>query len=366
MLTVTRPIAPSFERLSALLRQMLQEQRYTNGGPLVSLLELKLRELCAAQQLVLVANGTLAIELALKGLGIAGRVITTPFTFCGGAHAISWVGATPVYVDVDPETLTIDPVAIEAAIEPGAEAILGVHVYGQPCRVAAIDALARRHGLAVVYDGAHAFGSHCGGVPIGAFGDATTYSFHATKLFHTGEGGAIETRDPALAERLRRLRNFGIASEDVVTEAGINAKMSELAAATGLAVLDRLAEEIAARAALRRFYLDRLSNLPGVAPFVGSDETARLLYFVLRVSNEGEPGRRDRLHARLKAEGILARRYFYPLASELTLGADRAAAETPNAFAASREVLALPFHGGVSPADAERVAGIFRRFAEGR
>jgi dTDP-4-amino-4,6-dideoxygalactose transaminase len=359
MIVVSRPIVPDLEQFTGYLRLCFEQGRFTNGGPLLSLLELRLRELTAARNLCLVSNGTIAIELALRALGIQGEVITTPFTFCATSHAISWAGATPVFADIDPERLTIDPARIEAAITPHTQAILGVHIYGHPCDVLAIQRIADKHGLAVIYDGAHSFNTSHNGTPIGHYGNATTYSFHATKLFHTGEGGAIETNDAALAEKLRALRNFGIESEDVVSECGTNAKMSELSAAMGLAVLDKLGDEHAARASLRTIYENLLRDTPGIRICNTSEDSARSLYFVIRVDVSGDPARRDRLQAALKSQGVLARKYFYPLTTEAAF--HRATAnpqDTPVAFRASREVLALPFHSGVTEADAAKIAGV--------
>jgi dTDP-4-amino-4,6-dideoxygalactose transaminase len=361
MLLVSQPVVPDFEKFTSYLRSSFDQKRFTNGGPLQSLLELRLRELTAARNLCLVTNGTVAISLALQALGIKGEVITTPFTFCASSHAITQSGAQEVFVDVNGTSLTIDPSQIEAAITPRTEAILGVHVYGQPCDVEAIQAIADRHGLAVIYDGAHAFNTSYKGKPIGHFGNATTYSFHATKLFHTGEGGAIETNDHTLADKIRLLRNFGIESEEVISECGINGKMSELSAALGLAVLDCIGEEHAARSALRLRYEELLGDVPGVTICTTSEDTRTGLYFIIRVDVSNDHGLRDRLQAGLKSHGILSRRYFYPLTSEAPFYRDRHnPVDTPVAFSASREVLALPFHGSITEKDALRISRAIR------
>ncbi len=349
MLTVVQPIIPDFEKFTSYLRLAFVEKRFTNGGPLVSLLELRLRELIRARNLVLLANGTLALQLALRALKIRGEVITTPLTFCATSQAVVWAGATPVFVDVDAERLTIDTEAIAASITPRTEAILAVHVYGRLCDFEGIEKIAKKHGLAVIYDAAHAFNASYNGVSVGSFGDATAYSFHATKLFHTAEGGAIETPNSELAEKLRSLRNFGFESEDVITQCGTNAKMSELSAALGLAVLEKVGDEQRARSALRRQYDAALSDVAGLVLDPGPEGSASELYYVIRVHG---PENRDRLHAKLRSMGILARRYFYPLTSDIPLG-DAKILGTPltHASRASQEVLALPFHSGVSTAD---------------
>ncbi|MBN8994325.1 MAG: DegT/DnrJ/EryC1/StrS family aminotransferase [Rhizobiales bacterium] len=358
MLFVARPIAPDLETLSRYLKGCIEQRRFTNGGPLEATLELRLRELLSARHLCLVTNGTVAITLALTALGIRGQVITTPFTFSATTHAIIHAGAEEVFVDVDPVTLTIDPKLIEAAITPETEAIVGVHVYGIPCAVDEISAIAKKHGLAVIYDGAHAFNMTYRGTPIGRFGDATTYSFHATKLFHTAEGGAIEANSSDLAERLRLLRNFGIESEDVITACGTNAKMSEVSAAVGLAVLDLLGAEYDARAKLRSLYSDALKGIPDIRFLEAKEASDAGSYFIIYVP----VSKRDELQNQLRQSGILARRYFYPLTSEgAYLGRQHDHRATPIAFEASRSVLALPYHGGVTEQHVALIAEIARR-----
>jgi len=363
MLTVTRSITPDLDRFTEYLRSSFRDARFSNGGPLSSLLELRLRELTAARQFSLVSSGTMALEIALRALGIRGEVITTPFTFCATSHAIAYAGARPVFADIDPKSLTLSPDAIVAAITDRTEAILPVHVYGHPCEVQRIEEIARQHGLAVVYDGAHAFNSSHSGIPIGHFGDATAYSFHATKVFHTAEGGAVETTDPALADKVRLLRNFGIESEGRVVACGTNGKMSELSAAMGLAVLDCIHEEHAARAGLRTLYEDLLADTPGIAIHTIPKSATSGLYFIIRVDGRDDPTRRDRLQTELAHRGILARRYFFPLTSEAPFfSASTDPRATPNALRSSREVLALPFHGGIRKQDAERVVSEVDRF----
>lgn len=360
MLTVAQPIVPDFDRFASYMRIAFAERRFTNDGPLLSLLELRLRELVAARNLILVSNGTIALQLALQALGVKGEVITTPFTFCATTHAIVWAGAQPVFVDIDPHHLTIDPAQIEAAITPRTEAILGVHVYGRICDVDAIQNIADKRGLAVVYDAAHSFNAAFRGTPIGHFGNATAYSFHATKMFHTGEGGAIETSNSELAGKLRGLRNFGIESEDSITQCGTNAKMSELSAAMGLAVLEKLGDEGRARSGLRDTYDEMLADIPGISLFPGPEDSATDIYYIIRF-HAGAAHLRDQAQAQLKARGILARKYFYPLTSDATFGLSHPQdAAIPVARQASRDVLALPFHSGVAMSDVENIASVLR------
>jgi dTDP-4-amino-4,6-dideoxygalactose transaminase len=362
MLTVTLPIVPDFDVFASYARSAFNEKRFTNGGPLVSMLELRLREITGARNLVMLSNGTLALQLALRALGVKGEVITTPFTFCASTQSIIWAGATPVFVDIDPVKLTIDPAAIEAAITSRTEAILGVHVYGRLCDLEAIESIAQKHGLAVIYDGAHAFNISHQGKSVGSYGDATAYSFHATKLFHTAEGGAVETHASALAEKIRGLRNFGIESEDTITQCGSNAKMSELSAAMGLAVLQKFGEEHTARVALRAHYDAALAGVFGLSMVSRptAEEESSEHYYVVRIDSEVF-GQRDHVQGVLKANGVLARRYFYPLTSDIPLdGIQVAASNLSNARRASEEVLALPFHSGITSADVERIARIIR------
>lgn len=360
MLTVAQPIIPDFDRFASYLQIAFAERRFTNNGPLLSLLELRLRELVAARNLILVSNGTIALQLALQALGVKGEVITTPFTFCATTHSIVWAGAQPVFVDIDPHNLTIDPALIEAAITPRTEAILGVHVYGRICDVDAIQKIADRHGLAVVYDAAHSFNAAFRGTPIGQFGNAVTYSFHATKMFHTGEGGAVETSSSELAEKLRGLRNFGIESEDSITQCGTNAKMSELSAAMGLAVLFKLGEEGRARAALRKLYNLMLSDVTGITLFPGPEDSSTDIYYIIRFDAE-HVHLRDQAQAQLKLRGILTRKYFYPLTCDASFGYGQPQdAVIPVARQASRDVLALPFHSEVSTGDVETIATVLR------
>lgn len=365
MLNVAQPIIPDFDRFASYLQIAFSERRFTNDGPLLSLLELRLRELIAARNLILVSNGTMALQLVLQALGVKGEVITTPFTFCATTHSIIWAGAHPVFVDIDPHNLTIDPAQIEAAITPRTEAILGVHVYGRICNVEAIQRIADKHGLAVVYDAAHAFNAAYRGTPIGHFGNAVAYSFHATKMFHTGEGGAIETSNSELAEKLRRLRNFGIESEDSITQCGTNAKMSELSAAMGLAVLSKLGEEGRARSKLRNLYNHALSGITGITLFPGPEDSTTDIYYIIRF-NADNIHLRDQAQAQLKRQGIMTRKYFYPLTNDAVFGlGERQTAALPVALKASRNVLALPFHSEVSERDVENIANVLRNVLGG-
>jgi dTDP-4-amino-4,6-dideoxygalactose transaminase len=247
-----------------MLEQIWQSRGLTNKGHFHDLLEASLGRVLAAPNLSLVNNGTTALLLACRALELRGEVVTTPFTFPATPTSLTWCGISPIFADVDPTTMTLDPVRVERAITPATTAILGVHVYGIPCDVEALQTIADRHGLRLIYDGAHAFGTQLNGTQICEFGDATIFSFHATKLFHTAEGGGLAARTRALKEQVDLLKNFGIRDEITVLAPGINGKITELQAALGLAVLDVLDEERAARAKIAAVYRARLADLEGI------------------------------------------------------------------------------------------------------
>lgn len=356
---VSRPMLPPLEEYVVLLRGVWERRWLTNNGQLLLDLERRLHRYLEAPFLSVFTNGTLALEVGLRALRISGEVITTPFTFPATPNAICVTGLEPVFVDVDPVTLTIDPDAVERAITPKTSAILGVHVYGMPCHVEALEEIGQRHGLKVIYDGAHAFGTRVGGRPIGSFGDMTMFSFHATKLFHAAEGGALIVRDAEIKRRVDLLRNFGILDEATVVEAGSNSKMSELQAALGLLVLDRVEAERAARARVAEVYGRRIGRIPGLSPFhlPASVEDSRQ-YWIMRVDEQRAGIGRDALVDGLKRFNIFARRYFYPLVSEAVhlrsfRGADPEG--LPVATRVSREVVSLPFFGELGEDGAHRI-----------
>jgi dTDP-4-amino-4,6-dideoxygalactose transaminase len=359
---VTRPLLPPLADVMARLTQVWSAQWLTNAGAQHDALEAALRQYLDVAQLSLFNNGTIALLCAIRALDLAGEVITTPFTFPATPHALSWSGITPVFADIDPNRLTLDPARVEGRITPRTTGILAVHVYGVPCDVDGLAAVAARHGLRLLYDGAHAFGGRIGDVGIGAYGDATMFSFHATKLFHTAEGGAVASRDPELRRRIDRLKNFGIADQETVECVGINGKMSELQAALGLAVLDGMREEVAKRRRILDAYRTHLGGVPGVRlmPEVPGSESG-CQYCVIRV-NANEFGRsRDDLHAELKTYNVHARKYFYPLCSDYASYRTLPTSDPvglPVARAVVGEVLCLPLYGGLDLATVERICEI--------
>ena len=356
---VTRPLLPPLPALMARLEDVWATRQLTNIGAQHERLEAALRDRLGVQELSLFTNGTVALITAIRALGLTGDVVTTPFTFPATPHALSWSGITPVFCDVDPRTLTLDPDAVERAITPRTTAILAVHVYGTPCDVASLQRVADRHRLRLIYDGAHAFGARVGGRAIGTFGDVTMFSFHATKLFHTAEGGALACADPLLKARIDDLRNFGIHGPDLVEAIGLNGKMTELQAALGLCVLDGLDAELAQRRRLLAQYRDRVAAIDGVAWYhTGRLEDDSCQYAVVRVDESRFGCSRDALHEDLRRFNVFTRKYFYPLCADYPCYRDLPSASPaalPVASRAVREVLCLPLYGGLDAADVDRI-----------
>jgi len=348
---VTRPLLPPVAAVTARLERIWSTQWLTNAGPQHDELEAAVRRYLQVAQLSLFNNGTIALLCAIRALDLTGEVITTPFTFPATPHALSWSGITPVFADIDPHRLTLDPARVEERITSKTSGILAVHVYGVPCDVEALAALASRHGLRLLYDGAHAFGVRVGGAGIGTWGDATMFSFHATKLFHTGEGGAIACKNEELRHRIDRLKNFGIADQETVECVGINGKMSELQAALGLAVLEHMDAETDRRRAILELYAGRFAAVPGITltpelPGVQSSYQ----YCAVRFDPALFGASRDDVHQTLKTFNVFARKYFYPLCSDYPAYRTSASANPdclPVARAAASQVLCLPLYGSL-------------------
>ena len=355
---VTRPLFPDLAAYAAALQGIWERRWLTNKGRLHQDLEQALRGHLRVANLSLVSSGTTALMLALRALVPSGEVITTPFTSPATLNAIIWCGLTPVFADIVPDDMTIDPDAVARAITPRTRAILGVHIFGVPCRVEALQALAERHGLRVIYDGAHAFGTEIDGASIASHGDATILSFHATKLFTTGEGGAVLTRDPALKRQVDLWRSLGIEDENTVVLPGINARMNELEAALGLANLACIEGERRARAEIAEIYRTRLAGVAGLRCFrMPARVRNSHQYFVVSIDNAVM--RRDAVYEGLKAFNVFARRYFYPLCSNFAYCADIPSGAPDNLPVANRvadEVLCLPFYGELGAERARRLA----------
>jgi dTDP-4-amino-4,6-dideoxygalactose transaminase len=355
---VTKPTLPPLEEFIPYLQQIWDNKILTNCGPFHEQLEKKLCEYLGVKYLSLFTNGTIALVTALQALRITGEVITTPYSFVATSHSLLWNGIRPVFVDIDPTTLNLDPARIEAAITPQTTAIMPVHCYGHPCDVDAIQRVADRYNLKVIYDAAHAFGvqCHCGSVL--NHGDLSVLSFHATKVFNTFEGGAIVSPDVETKRHIDQLRNFGFVDEVTVAVSGINGKMSEFNAALGLLQLKHLYRALAGRKAIDAAYRQRLNGVKGIHCLDDSGEkVANYAYFPILVRADYPIGRDD-LYQKLRDIGIHARRYFYPLISNFPAYRNLPFASNENlpvATTAAQQVLCLPIYPDLEMAVVDKV-----------
>jgi dTDP-4-amino-4,6-dideoxygalactose transaminase len=312
-LHVGRPNIGDKERLLRRISEIVDRRWLTNGGPCVEEFEHQLRQLLGVSHCDSLCNATDGLQLAMRAMAMSGEVIVPAFTFIATAHAVQWLGFTPVFCDVDPATHTIDPARVEELITPHTTGILGVHLWGQPCDIEALTSIARRHGLKLLFDAAHAFNSSWRGRMIGNFGDAEVFSFHATKFFNTFEGGALATNSAELAQRVQRMRNFGFVGLDQTDALGTNAKMSEASAAIGLTNLESLTDFLAANYLNYEAYCRGLEGISGVHILqYDASEKRNYQYIVLEVDQSQALLTRDQLQDILWAENVLARRYFYP------------------------------------------------------
>lgn len=349
MIPVTRPFSPPIEEYQELLKGIWQRNWFTNNGPLVNDLELKLKRYLDLKHLLYVSNGTIAIQIALKALNITKEVITTPFSYVATTSSIVWEGCVPVFVDIDPETFNIDPTKIEAAITEHTQAILATHCFGNPCDVEAIKAIADKHGLKVIYDAAHCFGTKYKGESIFKWGDVSTTSFHATKLYHTIEGGAIFTEDPELLKQMAWRRNFGHNGPEDFHGVGVNGKNSEFHAAMGVLNLNYIGEILAARKQQSGFYDDMLRKANLQKPKIACDVSFNHAYYpvvfeshtvMMRVKNS------------LEAAEIFPRRYFFPSLSSLNYVTKQ---QTPVSDDITSRILCLPLYFELSELEQEMI-----------
>jgi dTDP-4-amino-4,6-dideoxygalactose transaminase len=362
---VTQPYLPPLEEFMPYLQKIWDNKILTNGGPFHQQLEEELCKYLGVPHISLFSNGTLALITALQSLRITGEVITTPYSFVATAHSLLWHGNKPVFVDVEPDTLNLDPEKIEAAITPQTTAIMPVHCYGNPCDVARVQKIADNYNLRVIYDAAHAFGVESANGSVLNNGDLSVLSFHATKVFNTFEGGAIICPDIKSKQRIDHLKNFGFVDEVTVVAPGFNAKMSEINAAFGLLQLQHLDEIAAKRAAIDQRYRTALADCEGIRCVAkGSQTVANHSYFPIIVES-GYRLTRDELYNRLKQAGIYARRYFYPLISDFPMyrGLPSAArSNLPVAAAASDRVLCLPIYPALTEAQQWRVINLIKEY----
>lgn len=360
---VTRPYLPPLEEFIPYLEELWESRVLTNGGRYHRELEVALAKFLGVPFVVLFNNGTNALLTAVQALYLSGEVITTPYSFVATSHALMWNRLEPVFVDIEPNTLNIDPSRIEAAITERTTAIMPVHCYGFPCDTDAIARIAEKHGLKVLYDAAHAFGVNDAGGSILRHGDLSVLSFHATKVFNTFEGGAIICHDAATKARIDQLKNFAIQGDAEVTAIGSNGKMSEFNAALGVLQLKYVGQAIEARRAVDTHYRIRLAEIDGVEPLQSATQVdANYSYFPVLIGPDF-PMSRDDLYDRLKDKGVVARRYFFPLISEFEPYRDLASSGSNNLPVATRaaaQVLCLPLFPDLSAAQVDLICDIIQ------
>ena len=358
---VTRPFLPPLAQFSEGLREIWASRQLTNNGPILRRFSAQLSRYMRTDNVALFNNGTLALQIGLQALGIAGEVITTPFTFVATTHALYWNKIRPVFVDIEPHHYTLDPEKVEAAITPWTSAILAVHVYGHPCRLEALNHVARRHNLRLVYDAAHAFGVTVNDVPVAQFGDLSMFSFHATKLFHSLEGGMLAFSEPSLKTQVNYLKNFGFKGETEVVLPGTNAKMTEVQALMGELVLQQMPEIISARKKIYDRYQERLRSIPGIRMAAALPEGVSYNYaYAPVVIDQAEFGlSRDRLYQELKRYNIFARRYFYPLICDFACYRHIPLTDPlPVARAVADTILTLPIYHDLSLSDVDKICDV--------
>ena len=371
LITVTSPLLPNLDDFHAELQKIWDSKWITNNGDYHKKLEAALAEYLKVPYISLFTNGTLPLITALQALRITGEVITTPYSFVATTHALWWNGIKPVFVDIDPKTGDMDPNKIEAAITPKTTAILPVHVYGKPCNVDAIQDIADKYGLKVIYDAAHAFKVEVSGkdyksitggkddyVSILNAGDISTLSFHATKVYNTVEGGAMVMHDAKMKKRIDYLKNFGFADEVTVVGPGINSKMDEMRSAYGLLNLKQVDAAIEARHQVAIKYREALRNVEGITFFDDMPGVRHnYSYFPIFIDAKKYGMTRDELYAKMKSQNVLGRRYFYPLISEFSTYRGLESADPtnlPNAHKMANSVICLPMHHALSDEDIQR------------
>lgn len=365
LITVTSPLLPNLDDFTAELKKIWDSKWITNNGSFHKELEKALAEYLKVPYVSLFTNGTLPLMTALQALRITGEVITTPYSFVATTHSIWWNGCKPVFVDIDPATGDMDPNKIEAAITPRTTAIMPVHVYGKPCDTQAIQNIADKYGLKVIYDAAHAFGVEVNGEGLLNSGDMSTLSFHATKVYNTIEGGALIMHDEKTKKRIDFLKNFGIADEVTVVGPGINSKMDEIRSAYGLLNLKQVDAAIEARHQVAIKYREALRPVEGITFFDDMPGVKHnYSYFPIFIDEKAFGMSRDALYTKMRAANVLGRRYFYPLISEFSTyrGLESARPENlPNAHKMANSVLCLPMHHALSGEDLERVLSFFNK-----
>lgn len=355
MIPVTKPFLPPEKEFKVYVKSIWERQWLTNNGPLVNTLELKLKEYLGLDHMLYVSNGTMALQLAIKALNLTGEIITTPFSFVATTSTIVWQGCKPIFVDIDADTFNMDPNKIEAAITPNTSAILATHVYGNPCDIDAIQQIADRHGLKVIYDAAHCFGTRYKNRSIFEYGDISTTSFHSTKLFHTIEGGAVFTRQPDLLKKMALMRNFGYSGVDEFAELGINAKNCEFHAAMGLCNLPHIDEILKKRKYLSTHYKLRLNRLDVQFQQLDNPGDYNYAYFPILFKSEDLM---KECKAKLELAQVYCRRYFYPSLSALPYVEN---VEMPVCDSIASRIMCLPMYHTLTLSDLDLICRLLLR-----
>lgn len=360
-LYVGRPNIGDRELLFELLGEALDRRWLTNAGPLVQEFERRVAEFLGVKHCVAMCNATIGLEIAVRALGLTGEVIVPSFTFIATAHALQWLGLKPVFCDVDPDTHNIDPEQIEKVITPQTSGILPVHLWGRPCSVERLAEIARRHQLALIFDAAHAFACSHKGRLVGSFGDVEVFSFHATKFFNTFEGGAATTNNDELATKMRLMRNFGFAGYDEVSSVGTNGKMTEVAAAMGLASLGCIDDFVSTNRRNFQMYQAELAGIAGIS-LIDYNEAERnnFQYIVLRITSDPNGLSRDDLMGVLWSENVIARRYFYPGCHRMEPYRRNGTYNLPATEQLARELLLLPNGTTVGESEIRKICALVR------
>lgn len=364
---VTQSSMPSLEEYIEEIKPLWENHKITNMGEKHKILENQLKAYLEVPNVSLMVNGHMALELTIQAMNLTGEVITTPYTFASTTHAIVRNGLKPVFCDVDPSTYTIDVNKIEALITDKTSAIVPVHVYGNICDVDAIDSIAKKYNLKVIYDAAHAFGEKYRGVSVGNFGDASMFSLHATKVFNSIEGGAICHNNEELGINLYRLKNFGIRNQETVDFVGANAKMNEFQAAMGICNLRHVDEEIAKRKIVNDYYMSKLDGIKGITlPKRQNDVKNNYGYFPIVVDEKEYGTTRNEIYDRLGEDNIFTRKYFYPLTNEFhCYRSEFSSEDTPIALHLSKRVLTLPLYANLGLADVDRICEKIYKIGKG-
>lgn len=362
---ITTPLLPSLKSIARQLKEIWGSEWLTNNGPKHKLLEKSVKQYLEVPNIALFNNGTLALMIAIKALDLKGEIITTPFTFAATVTSISWMNLKPVFCDIDHNTMCIDANKIESLITKDTSAILAVHVFGNICDVRKIQSIAKKHNLKIIYDAAHAFGAKHHGQTIGNYGDVSMFSFHATKLFNTIEGGCLTFNNSKLKEKIELLKNFGLKNEEEISDIGINAKLNEIQSAIGLLNLQLIEKEREKRLKIKKIYNRNLKKIPGILINDNDPELPSMQYYQIRIKENIYGISRDQLHQKLKHSDIYARKYFYPLLSNINSYKDLPSSDKTslaNANLVSEETLCLPFHGKMKLSEAKIICEKIKSF----